>query len=503
MFKRESSSTVSSARKRPGWRLLVVPLVLWSWMACDTVAEITFRKESLKSVTVLGYRPDQCSATADDPFARCVGQGCGKLDFVLESTEGRFLTPNLQIVDLAGRLEPGVNFGNDSRDITFDRTWLFELDALGEDKDCTSDASVCSAPFTCQALTTQQLPSSSASVNVSRCVLEAQVTASVGSVTYTALGTDPQPGNPSTSGRGREGVALGLVLDNSGSLLGKSNNGTGQIVDGNQTDRQNRRIAALINFLGELLADGRSTIKNASRFGVFSLAGTSSAGVTDLFEIDPAFNETFVDSDAVTIQKIQQLPSVASGLTPVWEGLIEASAEFLGDDGPPSSYARDVLAVVDSDPDGSSESRTATQAIAALTEANARATIVHFDNPDRGDQEERTGPWADYARVACERGGYYLYELYPEALQSHLRRLGVAHEGVWSVDLQVTGIRGDGGVVEVGELPPGWYRLSAVMTVNIAGRTDNFALTLQESSSSFRSTTTDTRLLFHVASESN
>ncbi len=250
-------------------------------MGCDTTARITFIKEKLSgALTVLGYRPDSC-VVGDDPLAMCEPPGCGQLDFVMETTVGRFLTPNLQIIGLDKRLTPGENFGATSEDITFQRAWLFQLGAQGLDVEC-SVAGDCVDGFECRALTDEELPSDSANVGRSLCVRRARVSPQVGSLAYEALRQDPQPENPATSGAGYRGLSLILNLDNSGSLLGRDEV-SGNIDRATASDPSADRIAGVLTFLSELTADGRSGIVESTEYGVFELAGSSNNGVINIF----------------------------------------------------------------------------------------------------------------------------------------------------------------------------------------------------------------------------
>ena len=85
-----------------GWLTFSLLALLLS-AGCDTVAEITFVKESLSSLTVVGFRPVSCDAEGD-PLSLCEPPGCGSLDFYMETNVGRFMAPNQQISGLDGRL---------------------------------------------------------------------------------------------------------------------------------------------------------------------------------------------------------------------------------------------------------------------------------------------------------------------------------------------------------------------------------------------------------------
>ncbi len=470
--------------------LLLATLIV----GCDTTARITFVKEKLSgALTVLGFRADDC-APGEDPLTMCEPPGCGQIDFVMETTVGRFLTPNLQIIGLDGRLTPGVNFGTSSEDLTFQRAWLFQLGEQGLDVEC-SVAADCASGFECRALTDGELPSDSANIGRSLCVRRAQVTPKVGSLAYRAMRQDPQPENPATSAADYRGLSLILNLDNSGSLLGRDED-SGNIDRMKATDPSADRIAAVVTFLSELTADGRSGIVDSTEYGVFELAGTSSNGVINLFNSDQAINGTFVGDVGHVRDTVQLLQGRSIGQTPVWESYIAAAIAFSSaDDNASSSYARRVLTVVDSGADGSSDGRTVDNAIAALEQADVDAvtTILHLDSLAPQDAE-RTGPNGDYARLACETGGYYLYETYPESLEDHLRRQGVGYEGIWSLEVEVMADN-----TPLSELPIGWYRLAAAMQVNLAQESATYRFQIRKAK--FTDETFDSRLLFHVQAQ--
>src|SRR5690606_9562212 len=98
--------------------------------------------------------------------------------------------------------------------------------------------------------------------------------------------------------------------------------------------------------------------------------------------------------------------------------------------------ARRVLTFVDSGPDGSGMSIDIDQAVAALQSESMTTTILHLDS-EAPEMPVRTGPDANYNRLACESDGYYVYESYPAALEDQLRRLALAYEGVWSAQVEI------------------------------------------------------------------
>ncbi|OIP29687.1 MAG: hypothetical protein AUK47_26900 [Deltaproteobacteria bacterium CG2_30_63_29] len=473
------------------WVCLVLGALLWFGLACDTVAEITFTKESLSSVRALGFRAESCAGN-EDPLSLCSPPGCGTLDFVLETNVGRFMTPNAQIIGLEGRLAPGTNFTD--QDITFNRSWLFQLDANGVDLECTA-TSECSTGFECVELSSAEVPADSANVGRSLCARKAAVTAKPGSLHFRAIGSDPQPDNQATSGLGRNGLSLVLDLDNSGSLIGRDN-GDGNIIPGAATDPERKSIAAVLTFLSELNTEDRSGLTNASEFGLFELAGSSQNGVNDVFLNDTAIQSTFTRSSQRVSSELQLFSGRSTGKTPVWESYVMAAGQFR-DEGN-GKYDRQVLTFADSGADGSSAGRTVDDAIAAMKEVEGTTTIVHLDSLKTSDSSLRTGPLSDYDQLACETGGYYIYDVYPKALDDHFRRLAVSYEAVWSLNLDVSAENADGGVTPLDLLDSGWYRLAASMEVGLGGQSAVYRFQLRPVST-FDDDTSDTRLLFHVS----
>lgn len=505
--------------------LIIVASSPLSLPGCDTVAEITFTKENLNDLTALGFRYETCDNS--DPLVTCLPPGCGRLDFVLETNLDHFVTPNLQLDGLDGRVTPGTNFGTENNDIRFEKTWLFQQDAKGLDQLCV-DVTDCADGFECRSLTDTDLPGNDINIGRQVCVAPGQVDWKDGSLKYIALGDNPQPSNSQTEGLGFKGVSLAINMDNSGSLIGKDE--TGFIDPDTATDLSLDRFAAMKVFRAELLDGKRSNLVGRSELAIFELSGgAGGTSVTDVFTQDNSFKRTFItDSQASATRNnrlvfegaIDGLATDTEGTSPLWDGLIASASAFSKvDEGVVEpGYARRALLFADSVSDGSAGNITEANVIAAFTDdrVSARATIVHLDsmapvtaitkkdpaNTAAIDAAKalRTGPVSAYNALACATGGYYVYDVWPKSLPDHLRRLGRAFEGVWSIEVGAS-ILVNGQTRALSELPPGWYRLSANMSVSLGDRTETFNFSAQKIRDVFQENSgayTDSRLLFEV-----
>jgi hypothetical protein len=472
---------------------------------CDTVAEITFIKENLTGLTVLGLRYETCAAT--DPLATCVPPSCGQLDFVMETNLLNFVTPNQQLDSLEGRLTPGTNFGA-STDIRFEKTWLFQLDAKGTDKACV-DVSDCADGFECRALANTELPGDDINIGRQVCVTAAQLSWQPGSLSFTALDKDPQPDNSATKGLNASGISLAINVDNSASLLGQDLV-SGSIDNDTATDLSQKRFAALKSFRSELLSKDRSGLLGRSEFALLNLSTT----VSDVFKLDNSFKRTFISDGQISALRggrsvfdtaVDNLALSTKGTSPIWEGLLESARFFsqVDDRTVQPSFARRALLFADSPSDGSAGNVTEQNVIAAFTDdrVKARAYILHLDSlapRDPATLDKRTGPSSAYQSLTCETGGYYIYDVWPESLANHMRRLGRAFEGVWSVQIQASALIDGKTTRALSELPPGWYRLTASMSVSVGDRTQQFQLAAIKDRLGSAGEYSDFRLLFEV-----
>src|SRR5690606_21897116 len=135
--------------------------------------------------------------------------------------------------------------------------------------------------------------------------------------------------------------------------------------------------------------------------------------------------------------------------------------------------------------------------VAALQSESMTTTILHLDS-EAPEMPVRTGPDANYNRLACESDGYYVYESYPAALEDQLRRLALAYEGVWSAQVEI-GADDGGSFTPMSDLDPGWYRLSTTLRVDLVDDDATFGFQLRNLSTLLvDSGTVDTRILLHV-----
>ncbi|MDX9721544.1 MAG: hypothetical protein RBU37_12415 [Myxococcota bacterium] len=478
-------------------RALAVFGLLLVMTSCDTVAEISFKNERLNSLTVLGFRPDRCERTG---ATLCEPPGCGRLYFVMETASGPVL-PNMQLTDLDGRLNPGVNFGAEAGDFVFEKNVLIQLGEDGADKVCASEAD-CAAGFRClsQETLSTLLPADSKIPGASLCAQQASVTAAPKSLRFETQGVDPMPANESTQGANKRGMSVVLSIDNSGSIVGQLE-GQGNIIAEAATDSSKQGLAAAANVPTN--AERLSQL-GALEFALFELAGTGNGGVRDVFALDPKFNTSFITNLESVLKGLNSINATQRDLTPVWESHLLAAQAFK--EAGASNFSRHVLAFLDSWPDGSLTDRTVDGVITALSEStvDATATVVHLDSlsPTHPDAlAQRTGPYSDYAKLACERRGFYVYELYPAALDAHMRRLALSFEAAWSVQLEVSVLDSvSGQYSSLGALPAGWYRLASSMSVNMAQNRVRAELALRPLGR-FSDASEDQRLLFEVKAQ--
>lgn len=487
----------------------LVMLVSFSQIACDTVAEITFSKENLDSVTVLGFRAKHCGPVTD-PLETCLPPACGTLEFVMTTNQARFLRPELKLENLPARVRPGDNFS--IQDISFDRSYVFELvdsdatgcskdasgvtgDCAGLEKRCTTNAD-CKADMTCMTFGVQDLPAGDALVGATQgvCASPAVIQPTSASLRYVDLGSDPQPDNDRTSGLRHSGVSLVVAMDNSGSLNGNF----GAINRERATDPLGDRVAAMLTFFSELTDDKRATISDSLQLAVFELKGTGQGGVVDV--LGETFgsqtgNRTFTVDVGLAENGVNSMTNTSSGESPIWEGMIAIARLFQESQEVRSTYDREVLLFVDSEANASGGNSTAENAINALelADVNAEATVLHLDSLAPTDLSERSGPISDYRQLACERSGFYHYEPYPTALEPQLRqRLGLSYEGKWELEVEIFA-----GSKAMSDLQPGWYRVGGSMAVGLANETKTFNMSSQRVST-FSDDTFDTRLLIEV-----
>ncbi len=477
---------------RVGWVCVLVGLVV----GCDTVADITFNKETLSTVRAVGFRPAGCGERAS---AVCVAPGCGRLDFVLETNLGRYLVPNQQLVKLPERLTPGTNFGA-SGDVTFGTGWVFQLDAEGLDATCVVNED-CAAAFQCLPPAALDARDAIAYGNQSLCVREATVAVNADSLRFTHYRDDPQPGNSATRGLSYRGWSILLGIDNSGSLAGT--NAAGTSTDRNlATDPSRRGLAGFQTLLAGLFDKNRGDLGSNLEVGVFSIAGSGALDVRNLFLSDAATKSTFTRSEQKVRDALAGQFLSAIGLTPLWEAVLLALDVFPDGAG---QFGRGMVLFTDGPADGSLTGFDLARVLSDLDEIREsnqqvpRYTVIHLDSRAPVDEGyTRTGPISAYRELACASGGYYAYQPFPAGLDEVFRRMALAYESVWSVEVQVTMPRA-GGLDSLNDLPPGWYRLATSMRVRLAeaeARHD-FELRSVGQEGALRATA-DGRLLFEV-----
>ncbi len=478
-------------------------------------------KQTLTDLTALGLRYNACAAAT--PNTSCLPPGCAQLDFVMETNLNQFVTPGIELEGMSGRLTPGKNFGAQPTDIQFTKLWLFQLDAKGLDKTCTA-ATDCASGFECRTLTDADLPGNDINIGRAVCAVPAEMVWKNELLTFFATGADPQTENSHTDGFGFDGLSLAILMDNSDSLIGRDPV-PGSIDPTKATDPALDRFAALKSFRAELFDANRSTLTGRSEFALFDLSGFDVGDVVDVFLTDATFNRSFMTDTQINFiqnnrivfeQAIDGLAATTGGTSPLWDGLLTAAQLFAQPDNVAPNYARHALLFADSPSDGSTASITEQELIAPFTTAKAHATIVHLDSmapvnavtaADPNDTEAiyiantlRSGPLSSFNTLACTTGGYYTYDVWPKALLDHMRRLGRGFEGVWSIEIDTFAVLNQK-PTPLAQLPPGWYRLAATMSVTLANSTEQFHFSAQKIRDVFQENAggyTDSRLLFEV-----
>lgn len=125
--------------------------------------------QQLEEAEVLGFQPANC---APSTLADCNSAGCGNLDFVMTSDQTLFVSPGMPILGMESLLSPGNNFTE--ADVSFERTWIFQLNEAGQDLECATSED-CAAGFQCTSLSQSDLPGGSANVGVDRCVRQGTI----------------------------------------------------------------------------------------------------------------------------------------------------------------------------------------------------------------------------------------------------------------------------------------------------------------------------------------
>ncbi len=308
--------------------------------------------------------------------------------------------------------------------------------------------------------------------------------------------------SPLPDGNGTEAFrAVSIVMDNSGSLFGRG------VIEDDRTVRISRatdpnlvRIAAAKSFLDSLSS---KSFKQNTVVSVWSFRGESNIGVRPLTgNIDAEIPNPYVANVELAKSALDNLGLGGEfGRSPVYEA-IEASAKNFNDlqinqrkktiivftDGPDDSETITVGAdSSERDVARSQWEENLNNAISQAQMADAEVFILHLDaglNPDGlaqtaadprnavpypRDANGRTGPIAEYARIACETEGQYIYVAAPEALNFYMNLLVSMLGGTWRVNIGVDALG-------AASIPNGAYRLGANMTVTLDGRLDNFSL---------------------------
>lgn len=310
--------------------------------------------------------------------------------------------------------------------------------------------------------------------------------------------------SPTTSSDGRNEAfrAVAMVMDNSGSLFGRG------VLESDRTVKLDRatdpdlfRIAAAKAFLLNL--ENKSFSQNTV-VSVWSYRGTSDVGVkaltgiTDQVPVKPYVSDLRPAGPAH--RALDQLSQAGDfGRSNVFIA-VQTVAQNLTDNNIDPNVRRPTIILFTDGPDDSVEwtpaagneqlaqqqARWDANLEAAITAANgagAEVFVIHLDSgigpdgvsvlgPDPGnvhpyalDANGRTGPIPEYARIACETGGQYLYVQDPRALNDVFDLMVNLLGGTWKVDL---------GVDALANAPTnGPYRLGAGLTINLDNRNKN------------------------------
>jgi hypothetical protein len=305
-------------------------------------------------------------------------------------------------------------------------------------------------------------------------------------------------------GRNEAFRAVAMVMDNSGSLFGRG------VAESDRTVKQSRatdpdsfRLAAAKAFILNLNNKGFSQNTVVS---VWSFKGTSSVGVkplTGLTDQDPvkpyvsdlgprgpvsrALDGLNSAGDYGRSNVFVAIKTVAQNLT---DNKIDPSVRLptiiVFTDGPDDSVewtpaaGNDDLRQQDARWDANLEA-----AVSAATSAGAQVFIIHLDagigpdgvgvlapdplnvRPYPIDADGRTGPISEYARIACDTGGQYLYVKDPRALHDMFEIMVYLLGGTWKIDISIDALP---------SVPSnGAYRLGASLTVNLDNRSESWS----------------------------
>jgi hypothetical protein len=303
-------------------------------------------------------------------------------------------------------------------------------------------------------------------------------------------------------GRAEAFRAIAMVMDNSGSLFGRG------VVESDRTVKLDRatdpdlfRIAAAKAFLLNL--ENKEFSQNAV-VSVWSYRGTTDVGVkaltgiTDDVPVRPYVSN--LQPAGPAHRALDQLSQAGDyGRSNVFIA-IQTVAQNLTDNNIDPSVRHPTIIIFTDGPDDSVEWTPAAgneqlaqqrarwdanleASITAARSAGAEVFVIHLDTgigpdgvsvlgPDPGnvrpyplDANGRTGPIGEYARVACETGGQYLYVQDPRALGDVFDLMVNLLGGTWKVDLGVGALSA--------ATTNGPYRLGAGLTINLDNRNKN------------------------------
>jgi hypothetical protein len=314
--------------------------------------------------------------------------------------------------------------------------------------------------------------------------------------------------SPQPVGANEQPIAVALVMDNSGSLFGRG------VVEDDKTVRSTRatdptefRLAAARTFLLNLR---RKQFAQNAVVSAWSFRGESDLGVTPLFgdiaSIPPnPYTARFGQAsptqtpDQVAISDLSRAGDF--GRSPVYEAVRVVSQNMI-DLGVSGRRAPFIVLFTDGPDDtaiitegGDEAQRDAAlrswrqrldEAASVVQEAGARLFIVHLDtglsadgvaalSPDPlnaaaygRDSSGRVGPLEEYAQLACQTGGHYLYVTDPSTLTTTFDTLVDLIGGTWEVEV---------GVESLGQaaLFNGAYRLGMDVEVRLDGRNDTYS----------------------------
>lgn len=303
-------------------------------------------------------------------------------------------------------------------------------------------------------------------------------------------------------GRAEAFRAIALVMDNSGSLFGRG------VAENDRTVKLDRatdpdlfRIAAAKAFLLNL--ENKEFSQNAV-VSVWSYRGSSDVGVkalTGVTDVDPV--KPYVSNlqpAGPAHRALDQLSQAGDyGRSNVFIA-VQTVAQNLTDNNIDPGVRHPTIIIFTDGPDDSVEWTPAAgdeqlaqqrarwdanleAAVTAARSAGAEVFVIHLDTgigpkgvsvlgPDPAnahpyplDANGRTGPIAEYARIACETGGQYLYVQDPRALGDVFDLMVNLLGGTWKVDV---------GVEALATAPlNGPYRLGAGLTINLDNRNKN------------------------------